>query len=131
MADPREFDLVVVGGGMGGLATAALGCRRGLRVALLESHTRLGGCAGYFRRGPYSFDVGATALMGLGPGEPIGDLLEEIGLDFRSVRTPSYRVHLPDRSLEIGPDDRAFEAASAAAFPGKTFARNLFWRLQG
>ena len=40
------FDLVVVGGGVGGLATAALAQRLGLRTALLEAHTRLGGCAG-------------------------------------------------------------------------------------
>ena len=46
-----EFDLVVVGGGMGGLATAALAQRVGLSTALLEAHTKLGGCAGYFRRG--------------------------------------------------------------------------------
>jgi phytoene dehydrogenase-like protein len=32
------YDLVVVGGGMGGLATAALAGRLGLRTALLEAH---------------------------------------------------------------------------------------------
>jgi len=126
----EAFDLIVVGGGMGGLALAALARHRGLGVALLESHTRLGGCAGSFERGPYTFDAGATALMGLEPGEPIGDLLGLIGLDFQAVRTSSYRVQLPDWTLDIGPDARAFEAASAAAFPGKGAARRLFWRLQ-
>ena len=124
------YDLVVVGGGMGGLATAALARRSGLKVALLEAHTRLGGCAGYFRRGLYSFDVGATALMGLGRGEPIGDLLAEIGVDFEAARTSTYRVHLPDRTLDVGPGSREFEAASSSAFPGKDKARRLFWRLQ-
>ena len=42
------FDLVVVGGGMGGLATAALAQRLGLRCALLEAHTKLGGCMATF-----------------------------------------------------------------------------------
>ena len=42
--------------------------------------------------------------MGLGPGEPIGDLLGLLGVDFQAVRTPSYRVHLPDRQLDIVPD---------------------------
>jgi hypothetical protein len=72
--EDRAIDLVVIGGGMGGPATAALAQRRGLRTALLEAHTKLGGCAGYFARGPYTFDVGAMALMGLRDGEPIGDL---------------------------------------------------------
>jgi C-3',4' desaturase CrtD len=130
MNDPDRYDLIVVGGGMGGLATASLAARSGLKVALLEAHTKLGGCSGYFGRGPYTFDVGATALMGLNRGEPIGDLLRSIGVDFESVVTPSYRVHLPDRTIEIGPDARAFEAASASAFPGRDGRRRIFWRLQ-
>ena len=124
------FDLIVVGGGMGGLATAALARAQGLNVALLEAHSRLGGCAGYFDRGPYTFDAGATALMGLGRGEPIGDLLDLLGVEFASEKTPSYRVHLPDRSLDIVPDPSAFEAASIAAFPGQSVAKRDFWRLQ-
>src|SRR5512135_2875536 len=119
----EEYDLVVVGGGMGGLATAALAQARGLRTALLEAHTKLGGCAGYFGRGPFTFDAGATALMGLGPGEPVGAFLATIGLDdFEAVRTPSYRVHLPDRVLDIVPDADAFETACLAAFPGREAA---------
>ena len=130
MGDPERYDLVVVGGGIGGLATASLAAVRGLRVALLESHSRLGGCAGYFPRGVHTFDAGATALMGLGLDEPIGGLLARVGVEFEAMRTPAYRVHLPDRTLDVGPDPRAFEAASAAAFPGRENARRLFWRLQ-
>ena len=125
-----DFDLVVIGAGMGGLATAALAQRRGLHVALLEAHTKLGGCAGYFSRGPLTFDVGATALMGLNPGEPIGELLSAIGADFTGIRTPSYRVCLPDREIQIVPDPVKFAAEIEQAFPGKTWARQQFWKLQ-
>ena len=126
----ERVDLAVIGGGMGGLACAAIARKAGLEVALRESHASLGGCAGYFARGPYHFDAGATALMGLGDGEPIGDLLGAIGADFRGIVTPAYRVHLPDRSIDVTADAGAFEAASEAAFPGRVEARRLFWRLQ-
>ncbi|QEH34711.1 Phytoene desaturase (lycopene-forming) [Aquisphaera giovannonii] len=125
------YDLVVIGGGIGGLATAALAQGRGLRTALLEAHTRLGGCAGYFDRGPFTFDAGATAIMGLGVGEPVGDLLAAVGLEFDAAETPSYRVHLPDRSIDIVPDATEFLARDAEAFgPEHARRRRAFWSLQ-
>jgi C-3',4' desaturase CrtD len=134
MSSESPYDLVVIGGGMGGLAAASLAQRLGLRTALLEAHTRLGGCAGYFRRGPYTFDVGATALMGLRPGEPIGDLLDVLGVAFSSEPTRSYRMHLPDRRLDVVTDPARFVAASIAAFPasegGSAAGHRRFWRLQ-
>ncbi|WZP00430.1 NAD(P)/FAD-dependent oxidoreductase [Isosphaeraceae bacterium EP7] len=125
-----EFDLVVVGAGMGGLATAGLAASAGCRVALLEAHTHLGGCAGYFSRGPYTFDAGATALMGLEPGQPIGDLLAAVGARFEHVPRAGYRVCLPDRRLLIGTPPATFLADSRLAFPGHDRARGLFWGLQ-
>ena len=133
-ADAPEYDLVVIGGGLGGLATAALAQWLGLRTALLEAHTKLGGCAGYFGRGPYTFDVGATALVGLGPDEPIGALLGVLEVEFSAEPTRSYRVCLPDRRLEIVTDPDRFVEASIAAFPssegGSAAGLRRFWRLE-
>ncbi|MEW4568263.1 NAD(P)/FAD-dependent oxidoreductase [Tautonia sp. JC769] len=127
-------DLIVIGGGWGGLATAALARAQGLRVSLFEAHTKLGGCAGWFDRGPYTFDAGATALMGLGPDEPVGGLLRLLGLDAAGARTPSYRVCLPGRTLDIVPDPSRFEQNVRTAFPDSDpkldRARTRFWRLQ-
>jgi phytoene dehydrogenase-like protein len=101
-----------------------------LDVTLCEAHSRLGGCAGWFDRGPYVFDAGATALMGLGRDEPMGELLASIGLDFEAEPTARYRVCLPDRDVSIVPDPCAFEAEIAARFPGRDSSRRRFWRLQ-
>ncbi len=126
-----EYDLAVVGGGLGGLAAAALAQNSGLKVVLLEAHTKLGGCAGWYSREGWTFDVGATALVGLEQGDPIGDLLDLLGASFSSARTNVYRVVLPDREISIVPNDSVFEANVVSAFP-KLDPRSLrnFWKLQ-
>ncbi len=60
-----EYDVVVAGGGLGGLTAANILARNGHRVLLAEQHSQFGGLATYFRRKNHIFDV---ALHGF----PIG-----------------------------------------------------------
>ena len=52
--------VVVVGGGIGGLATAALLARGGAEVTLLERHERVGGRAGLHEVDGFRFDTGPS-----------------------------------------------------------------------
>ncbi len=52
-----EYDVIVIGGGLGGMTAANLLASRGKRVLLVEQHFELGGLAGYFRRKGHIFDV--------------------------------------------------------------------------
>jgi C-3',4' desaturase CrtD len=69
---------VVVGAGGGGIASALLASLRGEKVTLLEAHENLGGCASWFDRRDFSFDVGATTLSGLGAGEPLWEFFRKL-----------------------------------------------------
>ncbi len=54
-----QFDVIVIGSGMGGLAAAAfLGKHGGKRVLVLERHYMAGGYTHVFRRRDYEWDVG-------------------------------------------------------------------------
>ncbi|MDO4574602.1 MAG: NAD(P)/FAD-dependent oxidoreductase [Planctomycetia bacterium] len=53
-----EYDVIVIGSGLGGMTAANLLARNGLRVLLCEHHHKLGGLATWFhRRGGAVFDV--------------------------------------------------------------------------
>lgn len=52
--------VVVVGGGIGGIATAGLLARDGYNVTLVEAHARLGGRAGLWEKDGFRFDTGPS-----------------------------------------------------------------------
>lgn len=81
-----EYDIIVIGSGMGGLSCAALSAKYGSKVLCLESHIKVGGSAHTFSRmhngGKYSFEVGPSIFEGLdrpslNPLRMIFDILEE------------------------------------------------------
>ena len=52
--------VAVIGGGIAGLATAALLAREGYAVTLLEQRTSLGGRAGSWEHDGFRFDTGPS-----------------------------------------------------------------------
>ena len=52
-----EYDVIVIGSGLGGLTCANMLARQGHAVLLLEQHYNLGGLATWFRRGEHIFDI--------------------------------------------------------------------------
>lgn len=82
----NEYDIIVIGSGMGGLACSALSAKYGSKVLCLESHIKVGGSAHTFTRvhngEKYSFEVGPSIFEGLdrpslNPLRMIFDILEE------------------------------------------------------
>ena len=125
----KRLDVVVVGAGIAGLTAAALLAREGLTVELLEAHQQSGGCAGTFRRGPYTFDVGATQVAGLEPGGSHQRLLAHFGLPLPQATPldPACVVDLADGRppVRIFRDPARWKAEREQQFPGS----GRFWQL--
>ncbi|MGB5217472.1 MAG: FAD-dependent oxidoreductase [Smithella sp.] len=53
----QKYDVVIIGGGLGGLTAANKLAKNGRKILLLESHDKLGGFATWFHRRKHIFDV--------------------------------------------------------------------------
>lgn len=63
MTTHADYDVVVIGSGVGGLAAAGVLAHRGYKTAIFEQAPRIGGCCGSVKHGDYQFDVGATVVL--------------------------------------------------------------------
>jgi C-3',4' desaturase CrtD len=123
------FDVAIIGAGMAGMATAARLQAAGLSSIVLEAHGLPGGCAGYYRRAGFSFDVGATTLVDFAPGGVGGELLESIGLaPLAGEQVPGYQAWLPDRQVTLHRDPERW-AIERIARLGATPTHRAFWAL--
>ncbi len=104
--DAATDHVVIVGAGIGGLATAVRLARAGRRVTVLERHDRPGGRAGRWESAGFTFDTGPSLLLMLeewrelfaSAGRRLEDYLDLVQVD------PNYRVFFPDGTdLEMTP----------------------------
>jgi C-3',4' desaturase CrtD len=129
-----SYEVVVVGGGIGGLTTAALLAARGASVCLLERQSRPGGCVAPFEKFGYTFESGAGLYALWEPGEIHDRIFTELPVDPPEVRRiePSYIVRLPDQSsIAVTSDSEAFEGALHKTFPECADQAVAFYRETG
>lgn len=115
-----EYDVIVIGGGMGGLSAGAGLAHRGANVLVVEAHYRPGGYAHSFRRKDFLFDSAVHLSPGGGKGEGIYSLLEEWGVEKECefIRIdPMYRTMGPGLTTHIRSTKEGFIESHAQHFP--------------
>ncbi|MCX8170579.1 MAG: NAD(P)/FAD-dependent oxidoreductase [Candidatus Bathyarchaeota archaeon] len=76
----NEYDIIIVGAGVGGLTCGSLLAKRGYRVLVLEQHYQVGGYCSSFERKGFTFNTGVEDISGLWDKGPISFLLRTLGL---------------------------------------------------
>ena len=135
-ASQDRYDVIVIGGGIGGLAAAATLAETGRKVLLVERHDRAGGYGHAFKRRKYTFDSAVHMITGAEPG-PLGGAALVDGLlsllkvrdrcEFRKV-DPLYGVAFPGFRLEV-PSGPGWLDAHAERFPHERHGLRRLQRL--
>ena len=90
---------IVVGGGFGGLASAALLAKQGNEVLLIEKNTTLGGRGRTYTSSGFTFDMGPSWYL---MPEVFDNLFAKLGFN----REDFYRIRRIDPSFQIVSDGR-------------------------
>lgn len=100
-----HYDVVIIGGGLGGLECGTLLAQRGFGVCVLEKNPRLGGCLQTFVRHGLTFDTGFHYVGGLADGQPLHRIFSQLDL-----------LDLPWHRLDENAFDEVFLAGECYRF---------------
>jgi phytoene desaturase len=99
----KKYDAIVIGSGMGGLTTAAILAKKGLKTLLFEKEKQVGGYVVSFKRDGFTFDATGAFVGGCQEGGEFYQVLKEIGaheeIEFIPIHHiqniyPGFEVHL-------------------------------------
>ena len=117
----NEFDVIVIGSGMGGMTTAAALSRFEHKVLLLEQAQTIGGLTHSFTRDGFTWDVGLHYCGTFGHSQFAGRTLDWLSggtIEFHSVGTIYDTLHFPDGfEISVGRPAEAYKMELKDRFP--------------
>src|SRR3954471_8923479 len=126
-----EYEVIVVGGGIGGLAVAAVLAARGVNVCLLERQSQVGGCLATVEHAGYQFEPTFGLYTGWEPEGVYDRLATQLSTKAprAGLSSTAYVVRLPDgNEIPRSFNHEEFESVLRSAFPESAAAAIKFYR---
>jgi phytoene dehydrogenase-like protein len=125
----QNYDVAVVGAGLGGLAAAALLSKRKIKTIVLERGATVDDANGVLNKGGITFIASSPPSYGFEHGGAFHELSEVLGAAQKvSVSSPCYQVALPDRRISVYPEWTDTLEELRREFPREIDALARFYR---
>ncbi len=101
----NQYEVIVIGAGMGGLVCACYLARAGMKVLIVEKNQKAGGCCTSFCFKGYTFDACVHSLGSCRPGGYADNIFNDFGItkEVKLARyDPSDLVITPDCEVYFG-----------------------------
>ena len=117
-----NFDVIILGTGMGGLTCASRLSKLGYKVGVFEKHFIPGGYATNFKRRGYTFDVSLHGIGALDEGGNTNNILKHCGVlnKINPIKNDiAYSVSYKNKLIDIPNDLSSYKALLFELFPNE------------
>ena len=125
-----DFDVIIVGAGIGGLVCGTYLVQNGFKVLIVEKHNIAGGYCTSFKRKNYLFDVGVHYLGAITDG-PLGVIINELGIkeDMRfQIIDPAFKIVFPNHTININSEINKIADEFKRCFPKEELNIDKFFK---
>jgi len=121
-----DYDVVIIGAGLSGLAAGIRLAHYGKKVVIFERHTLIGGLNSWYRRHGREFDVGLHAMTNFALASektaPLNKMLRQLRIRYADLHLEpqSYSlIRFPSQELRFANRLDELEQSVARTFPGQ------------
>jgi phytoene dehydrogenase-like protein len=124
------YDAVIIGAGIGGLVCGCYLAKAGMRVLIVEQHSKPGGYCTSFKRKGFTFDAAAHSFGGYRKNGLLRKVFDDFGVEKKVAITrfdPSDTIITPDYTISFWSDIEKTIRDFQVAFPAeRNNVRNFF-----
>lgn len=92
-----DFDIIIIGSGIGGLVCGCYLAKAGKKVLIVEKNAQPGGYCTSFKRGNFIIDAAVHCVQNVGKDNILHKVIQELGIDNRIIfkgQTPQIQLSL-------------------------------------